>query len=157
MQKISPKAIKVWRIREGIAAAIVLLLAVAALVISQFIWEVFPWWISLVLFIIFIYITLVHVWLLPGLKYKYFRFHVSPDEIRIHQGIFFKEKHAVPLFRVQNIDTTVGPLMKRYGLKGVTLRTSAESIHIPELESDEADMIRNDIRKLINENTRQTL
>ncbi|GAB3058352.1 PH domain-containing protein [Salinicoccus sesuvii] len=157
MQKISPKAIKVWRIREGIAAGIVLLIAVAALIVSQFVWEAFPWWISLVLFIVAIYISVVHVWLLPRLKYKYFRFQVSMDEIRIHQGIFFKEKLAVPLFRVQNIDTTVGPLMKRYGLKGVTLKTSAESIHIPELESEEADMIRNDIRKLINENTRQTL
>ncbi|MCG1009920.1 PH domain-containing protein [Salinicoccus sp. ID82-1] len=156
MQKISPKAIKVWRIREAIGAAIVLLLAVAALVVTLFVWDAFPWWISLILFIIFAYIAVVHVWLLPGLKYKYFRFQVSADEIRIHQGIFFKEKHAVPLFRVQNIDTTVGPLMKRYGLKGVTLKTSAERIHIPELESDEADMIRNDIRKLINENTRRT-
>lgn len=156
MQKISPKAVKVWRIREGIVAAVDLMIAVAALILSLFVWDWFPWWISLILFIIFLYIVVVHVWLLPMLKYKYFRFGVSEDEIRIHQGIFFKEQHAVPLFRVQNIDTTVGPLMKRYGLKGVTLKTSAERIHIPELESDEADNIRNEIRKLINENTRRT-
>ena len=61
MQKISPKAIKVWRIREGIVAAVDLLIAVAALILSLFVWDWFPWWISLILFIIFLYIAVVHV------------------------------------------------------------------------------------------------
>ncbi|GAA3715321.1 PH domain-containing protein [Salinicoccus jeotgali] len=157
MKKISPKSITVWRIREGIAALIALLVAVAATILHFYVWKWLPWWVPLILFVIFIYISLINVWLMPKLKYKYFRYDVSRDEIRIHKGIIFKEELAVPLFRVQNIDTTVGPLMKRYALKGVTLRTSAAPVHIPELESDEADRLRNDIRTLINEKTGRTI
>lgn len=157
MKKISPKSIIVWRIREGIAALIALLAAIAAAMLHFYVWEWLPWWVPLIPLVIAIYISLINVWLLPKLKYKYFRYQVSQDEISIHKGIIFKEEYAVPLFRVQNIDTTVGPLMKRYDLKGVTLRTSAEPIHIPELESDEADRLRGDIRTLINEKTGRTI
>lgn len=74
------------------------------------------------------------------------------DEIRIHSGIWFKSEVAVPLYRVQNIDTTVGPIMKRMNLKGISLQTSAEKLYIPELETDKADQLRHDIRELINKN-----
>lgn len=157
MEKISPKAIKVWRISEAIVSGVILLLAVAAFILSQWVWEFLPWWISLILFAIFIIQAVIFVWLVPKLKYRYFRYEVLEDEIKIHQGILIKEQNQVPLYRVQNIDTNVGPLMKRYGLKGVSLRTSAERIQIPELEEDEADRIRNDIRTLINENSRRDL
>ncbi|WP_020007218.1 PH domain-containing protein [Salinicoccus albus] len=157
MEKISPKAIKVWRISEAITAAVMLLAAAAAFILSQWVWDFLPWWISLILFVIFVIHMVIFVWLMPKLKYKYFRYEVLADEIKIHQGILIKAQNQVPLYRVQNIDTNVGPLMKRYGLKSVSLRTSAERIQIPELEKDEADRIRNDIRTLINEHSRREL
>ena len=157
MEKISPKAIKVWRISESITAAVMLLAAVAAFILSQWVWDFLPWWISLILFVIFVIQMVIFVWLMPKLKYKYFRYEVLADEIKIHQGILIKDQNQVPLYRVQNIDTNVGPLMRKYGLKSVSLRTSAERIQIPELEKDEADRIRNDIRTLINEHSRREL
>jgi hypothetical protein len=89
---------------------------------------------------------------MPKLRYKYFTYEVLKDEIRIHSGIWFKHEDAVPLFRVQNIDTTVGPIMKKMDLKGISLQTSAERLYIPELETPKADQLRQDIRELINYN-----
>lgn len=157
MEKISPKAIKVWRISESIVAGIILLVAIVALILSLWVWNWLPWWVSLIIFGFFLYGCIFQIWLFPALKYKYFRYQVMDDEIKIHNGIWIKKQVAVPLFRVQNIDTHVGPLMRRFGLKSITLRTSAEKIEIPELEADKADVLRNDIRALINENTRREI
>ena len=157
MEKISPKAIRVWRISEAIVAGVVLLLALGAFLLSQFVWDWLPWWISLIIFGFFLYGCIFQVWLFPALKYKYFRYKVLEDEVKIHSGIWIKRRLSIPLFRVQNIDTHVGPLMRRFGLKSITLRTSAERIEIPELEADRADGLRNDIRALINENTRREI
>lgn len=157
MEKISSKAIKVWRISESIVAGIILLVAIVALVLSLWVWNWLPWWVSLIIFGFFLYSCIFQIWLFPALKYKYFRYQVMDDEIKIHSGIWIKKQVAVPLFRVQNIDTHVGPLMRSFGLKSITLRTSAEKIEIPELEADKADVLRNDIRALINENTRQEI
>ncbi len=157
MEKISSKAIKVWRISESIVAGIVLLVAIIALILSLWVWDWLPWWISLIIFGFFLYGCIFQIWLFPRLQYKYFRYQVLEDEIKIHRGIWIKKQISVPLFRVQNIDTHVGPLMKKFGLKSITLRTSAEKVEIPELEADKADVLRNDIRALINENTRREI
>lgn len=151
MKRISPKAIRLWRIREYINAGVWLLIA-AAIGIAQIFLDFIPWWIFLIPLAVAIYIIIVHAWIIPKLRYKYFRYKVLEDEIHIHSGIWFKSEVAVPLYRVQNIDTTVGPIMKRMNLKGISLQTSAEKLYIPELETDKADQLRHDIRELINKN-----
>ncbi|CAD2079906.1 hypothetical protein GCM10007275_17300 [Jeotgalicoccus coquinae] len=151
MKRISPKAIKLWRIREYINVGVWLLIA-AAIGIAQIFLDFIPWWIFLIPLAVAIYIIIVHAWIIPKLRYKYFRYKVLEDEIRIHSGIWFKSEVAVPLYRVQNIDTTVGPIMKKMNLKGISLQTSAEKLYIPELETDKADQLRHDIRELINKN-----
>lgn len=154
MKRISPKAIKLWRIREYINAGIWLIIG-AAIGIASIFFDFIPWWIFLIPAAIVLYIIIVHVWIIPKLRYKYFRYQVLEDEIRIHSGIWFKSEVAVPLYRVQNIDTTVGPIMKRMNLKGISLQTSAEKLFIPELETDKADQLRHDIRELINKNVNE--
>lgn len=153
MKKISPKAIRLWRIKSMIFAGVIFLIAFILFFISMYFWDALPWWVSLIPFGFFIYLLIVHVWILPRLKYRYFRYGVVDDEIRVHQGIFFKSRTAVPLFRVQNIDTTVGPLMRRMALTGISLKTSAQRVYIPELHDTEAEDLRRMIRALINETT----
>src|SRR5699024_12159517 len=106
MEKISPKAIKVWRISEAIVAAVALLLALGAFILSLFVWDWLPWWISLIIFGFFLYICIFQVWLFPALKYKHYRYEVLEDEIKIHSGIWIKRRLSVPLFRVQDRKST---------------------------------------------------
>lgn len=152
MKRISPKAIKLWRIRAYINAGIWLAVA-AAIGIAAIFLDFIPWWVALIPAGIAVYIVIVSAWIIPKLRYKYFRYMVLEDEIKVHKGIWFKSEISVPLYRVQNIDTTVGPIMKRMDLKGVALQTSAERLYIPELETEKADQLRNGIRDLINRNT----
>lgn len=151
MKRISPKAIKLWRIREYINAGVWLLIS-AVIGIATLFFDFIPWWIFLIPVAVAVYIIIVHAWIIPKLRYQYFRYQVLEDEIKIHSGIWFKSEKAVPLYRVQNIDTTVGPIMKKMKLKGISLQTSAERLYIPELETNKADQIRHDIRELINKN-----
>lgn len=151
MTRISPRAIKLWRIRALINSGIWLVISLALGIGAIFI-DFIPWWSLLIPLAVVFYILLVSVWIMPKLRYKYFTYEVLKDEIRIHSGIWFKHEDAVPLFRVQNIDTTVGPIMKKMDLKGIFLQTSAERLYIPELETPKADQLRQDIRELINYN-----
>lgn len=153
MKKISPKAIKLWRIKSSVFSGVILLLGVILLITSVYIWDQLPWWVSIFPFAFFVYLVIVHVWILPNLKFRYFRYGIIDEEIRVHRGIVFKERIAVPLFRVQNIDTTIGPLMRKMNLTGISLKTSAERVYIPELHQEEAEELRNMIRTLINKTT----
>lgn len=153
MKKISPKAIKLWRIKSLVFSGVILLLGVILLITSIYIWDQLPWWVSLFAFVFFVYLVIVHVWIIPKLKYRYFRYGIIDEEIRVHRGIVFKERIAVPLFRVQNIDTTIGPLMRKMKLTGISLKTSAERVYIPELHQEEAEELRSMIRTLINKTT----
>ena len=123
--------------------------------IATFFFDFIAWWIFLIPVGLGLLVLIISAWITPKLKYKYFRYQVLEDEIKIHSGIWFKEEVSVPLFRVQNIDTTVGPIMKKMNLKGISLQTSAERLYIPELENQKADELRSDIRTLVNRNSQK--
>lgn len=154
MKKISPKAIRLWRIKAGIYASVCLLLTITVFILSVTVLEFLSWYVPLALLLITLYIVLVDIWLVPKLKYRFFRYGVFDDEIHVHEGIFIKKQKAVPIFRVQNIDTTVGPIMRRMKLKGISLRTPAERVYIPELQEEDADSLRTTIRDIINHQSR---
>lgn len=65
MKRISPKAIRLWRIREYINAGVWLLIA-AAIGIAQIFLDFIPWWIFLIPLAVAIYIIIVHAWIIPN-------------------------------------------------------------------------------------------
>lgn len=154
MKKISPKAIKLWRIKAGIYALVFLLATTAVFILSITILEFLPWYVPAIFLLITLYIVIVDIWLVPKLKFRYFRYGIFDDEIHVHEGVFIKRQKTVPIHRVQNIDTTVGPLMRRMRLKGISLRTPAERVYIPELHESDADELRVTIRDIINNQSR---
>ncbi|MCD2138098.1 PH domain-containing protein [Salinicoccus halitifaciens] len=154
MKKISPKAIRLWRIKAGIYAFIFLLATALVYILSVTALDFLPWYIPAVFLLITVYIVVVDIWLVPKLKFRYFRYGIFDDEIHVHEGIFIKRQKTVPIYRIQNIDTTVGPLMRRMNLKGISLRTPAERVYIPELHEGDADQLRAMIRDIINNQSR---
>ncbi len=154
MKKISPKAIRLWRIKAGIYALIFLIATVAVFILSVTVLDFLPWYVPGIFLLVTLYIVIMDIWLVPKLKFRYFRYGILDDEIHVHEGIFIKRQKTVPIFRIQNIDTTVGPLMRRMGLKGISLRTPAERVYIPELRDQDADELRSRIRDIINNQSR---
>lgn len=157
MKKISPKAIRLWRIKAGIYALIFLLATSAVFILSITVLDFLPWYVPLIFLLITLYIVIVDIWLVPKLKFRFFRYGIFDNEIHVHEGIFIKRQKAVPIYRIQNIDTTVGPIMRKMKLKGISLRTPAERVYIPELHEEDADDLRVMIRDIINNQSRLDL
>jgi hypothetical protein len=58
---------------------------------------------------------------------KYFKsvkYLFTETEIRVEEGVYWKERHAIPYSRVMNIDTIQGPIARRFGLGTVDIYTA---------------------------------
>jgi len=53
------------------------------------------------------------------------------DDLLWREGVLFRTVNAVPYGRLQYVDTSDGPLLRRYGLQTLTLKTAASG---PDLE-----------------------
>ena len=79
--RISPSGLKVWRLQEIILSAFCLLAVIAAAVLSHFFhW---PYWITGVLGIIWIFGSVISVYAIPEIRNRISRYEVHVKEIEI--------------------------------------------------------------------------
>lgn len=81
----------------------------------------------------------------PSLSWARFRFDVRPDDLVVEQGVLFRHTVAIPLDRIQHVDTRQGPLERVFGLSRVIVYTAAGMSadgSIPGLAEDEANALR---------------
>lgn len=144
--RISEKALKVWRMAGGINAAISWgVIATAIFLIYLFNW---PQWISILLIVFGVSETYFLVLLLPKLRWQRWRYEVREDEIEFQKGIFIRTRTLIPMIRVQHVDTVQGPLLRKYQLASVIVNTAATAREIPALEEHEAEELRHYISNL---------
>lgn len=149
MKKISKRAVTLWRIRAFIYFTILAVIA-GALYGAYIYMDGFPLWPSMIAGAFSAIVMIKDVLIIPSIKYRFIRYGIIDDELRVHQGIFIRSKTHVPLFRIQNIDTNAGLLMQQLNVKSVMLRTAASIVYIPDLDNDEADYVREHIRTIVN-------
>ncbi|WP_071396440.1 PH domain-containing protein [Bacillus tuaregi] len=144
--RISGRALKVWRISGAFYSVMFLLLAggITALTII-FDW---PLWISAAAIILFLISIYFFVMLFPSLRWKRWRYEVREQEIELQHGLFVIKRTLVPMVRVQHVDTAQGPLLRKYNLATVTVSTAATTHEIPALELSEAEEMRVYISRL---------
>ncbi|MEC1671222.1 PH domain-containing protein [Bacillus mojavensis] len=144
--QMSPDGLKVWRLQEIMISAVCLLIVIAVAVLSYFFhW---PYWISGVLGAVWLLGSVVTVYLIPKVRHKVWRYEVHENEIDIQSGIFVVTRVIVPMVRVQHVDTSQGPLLRKYNLATVKIFTAATVHSIPALEMKEADQLRDSISRL---------
>ncbi|MGG4167795.1 PH domain-containing protein [Rossellomorea vietnamensis] len=145
-KRISPLALKVWKIYGVLESLVVAALAAGAIVLTF----IFDWssWVTVISVGVFILFTYVFVFLLPTIKWKRWRYEVREQEIELQRGILIVKRTLVPMVRVQHVDTVQGPILKRYGLSTITISTAATVHEIPALDMEEADDLRNSISQL---------
>ncbi|KAA9017096.1 PH domain-containing protein [Niallia endozanthoxylica] len=144
--RISERALKVWRISGAFYSFFFLLLA-GGLTTLTIIFE-WPIWIcaaAILLFVLSIYFFVV---LFPSLRWKRWRYEVREQEIELQHGLFVIKRTLVPMVRVQHVDTAQGPLLRKYKLASVTVSTAATTHEIPALELSEAEEMRVSISRL---------
>jgi uncharacterized protein len=148
-ERLDPRAITLWRITGALNMLPLLVgagfaaLALSRSGVSRF-FEVLPVLAVLVL-------AGVVVGVMPGLRWRRWRYEIRPDEVDLQRGIFWISRTLVPLARIQHVDTRQGPLQRRFGLSTVVLYTAAGPNQIPELSTPVAERARDRIAELTRE------
>ena len=144
--KISERALTVWRL-YGVIKVLFLFLVIVGLSTLTFLFD-WPFWIiglAIVFAIIYTYFSVI---LLPKLKWNRWRYEVRDQEIELQYGVFIKKRTLIPMIRVQHIDSSQGPILKKYQLSTVTISTAATIHEIPALDEEEAEELRIRIGRL---------
>ncbi|WP_338450786.1 PH domain-containing protein [Niallia oryzisoli] len=144
--RISERALKVWRISGAFISTIFLLLAGGVIGLTIF----FDWpiWISAIAIILFLLSVYFFIMLFPSLRWRRWRYEVREQEIELQHGLFVIKRTLVPMVRVQHVDTVQGPILRKYHLASVTVSTAATVHEIPALELSEAEEMRISISRL---------
>lgn len=145
-QQISKKALKVWRITGTIECLITWVIAITVMILTiKFDW---PYWIFLILGVLSLVQPYFWIYLFPILKWRCWRYDVRETEIEIQRGIFIMRRTLVPMARVQHVETSQGPFLRKYHLASVEISTAATVHIIPALDLQEADELRSFISKM---------
>ena len=72
------------------------------------------------------------------------------EDLLLREGLLVRNLNVVPYGRMQYIEVSSGPIMRRYGLATVDLKTAAGSakISVPGLAADQAEQLRDHLAVL---------
>lgn len=147
--RISKDAIKVWRITSVFTFFILMIIVTGGLGAAYY----FEWpkWVKIILRIIFVVVPLYSIWsvfIRPRLLYKYWRYGIDEQYVRLKHGIFVRSDAVVPMTKIQFVEANQGPIMRKYNLYSLQIGTLGSSHDIPALPKDEAFALRDQISEL---------
>ncbi len=89
--------------------------------------------------------TLGVVW--ANRRYARFGYLLTEEVVRVRDGVVFHSDAIAPLYRVQHVDISRGPLQLSFGLSTLTIHTAAPAadVTLPDLHADDAERVRDDI------------
>ena len=83
----------------------------------------FPWvW---VIFAIIIYIVICYIW--AKLAYRFWRYEITEDAVKIEKGVIWKKYVSIPYERIQNVDIYRGLIARILGLSDLHIQTAGYS------------------------------
>jgi membrane protein YdbS with pleckstrin-like domain len=91
---------------------------------------------------------IVGVAAVPAMRWRRWRWDVSPEAIDIRHGTVTVRRTLIPMPRVQHVDTTSNLLEQQLGLATVEIHTAAGSHKIPLLSTNDAGVLRDRIAAL---------
>ena len=145
--KLSPKAVKGWRIGRGIGLFAALLVCCGLRIAAGFIPVVrdYTWIVSLVLGLFLLY-KVVGFFLYPVIEYRQWGYFITEDKVDIRHGIYFITNTIIPIIRIQHITVQQGPISRRLGLYDVEISLASQSFTIPCLTKESADEIAENLK-----------
>lgn len=146
-EKLDPNAKKVWIIGDLIGAVIFSAIVFGMAFFARLLFE-FSWLWVIVPTLIVVAINAVWIIVTPRIRYNQWRFEIREDEVDLLHGILVRTRQIVPMSRIQHVDTTRGPIQRRYGLSSVVFYTAAGAMTIPELSVERAATVRDQIAAL---------
>ena len=149
-ERLDPRAKTLWRISNVLGTLPLLVGGAFGSSILLRVVEV-PLLLGVLPFLAAAALVVVFVGVVPGLRWRRWRYEIREDEVDLQRGIFWVSRTLVPLARIQHVDTRQGPLQRRFGLATVVFYTAAGPNEIPELSAPVADRVRDRIAELTRE------
>lgn len=119
--QVSPRAVTYWRVSALIWAVVVWSIALAVYVFAL---PERPWWTTVVLAVVILE-PLLHVLVMPRVRFDVHRWEVTPTAIHTRSGWLSIDSRVAPLSRVQTVDSTQGALMRTFRLASLTVTTAS--------------------------------
>ncbi len=85
------------------------------------------------------------------LRYRRWGYEIRDDEVYLRRGVFTEVRTAVPLVRIQHVDSRRGPLERSVGLASCVVYTAGSrgaDVRIPGLTPDGANDLRERLKQL---------
>ena len=140
MYQIPRKGLTVWRLYGLFNTALSAILMGAVIFLTYYFeWPSFIYYIAVAVVVV---VALTSIWLFPSIRWDHWRYEVREHEIEIQSGLFIVERTLIPMVRVQHVDTSQGPILKKYDLANISISTAATTHVIPMLITSDADSLR---------------
>lgn len=84
----------------------------------------------------------------PPVEYRHTRYRIDDELVEIERGVVFRTSIAVPRSRVQHLDVSQGPMMRRHGLGQLSIYTAGTEyslVTLPGLAYDVAHSLRDQL------------
>lgn len=144
--QIPKKGLTVWRL-YGVIGSVITLFVATGICFTAY-WQSWSNYIYYIVIAVWLLEAILTIWLIPNIRWKHWRYEVREHEIEIQSGLFVVKRTLIPMIRVQHVDTTQGPILKKYNLSNISISTAATTHTIPMLISADADLLRARISEL---------
>jgi membrane protein YdbS with pleckstrin-like domain len=97
---------------------------------------------------------LVFVFGLPRLRYRFWRFNLSTDELYLERGVWNRVRTVVPLRRIQHLDVSQDVVERNFDLGKLIVHTAgarSSDVVLPGLSYEEAERLRDEVKHYITE------
>lgn len=110
------------------------------------VWGEFPLWLQVVVIAVALGWGVIDVCLIPR-RVRAIGYYERDDDLLIRKGLLWQQVVAVPYGRLQYVDIAAGPLMRKFGLCTVELKTAsaATDASIPGAVRSEGARLRDEL------------
>ncbi len=136
-QNLSKKAKKVMFITALLQG--VIFAAVAVLIIGKSFSRYS--WTGYALIALSVLLAVIYIIAVPLIRYKRYRYLITPDRIEIIEGVFWVRRTVVPIDRIHQISVSKGPLDSAFGVAKVSVITAGSTAAFRFLEEERANEI----------------
>ena len=152
LNRLHPRALKFWRIQALLSVILAVLPATVAL--GFLVGSAVSNALGVALVVLFSSVAIgVAIWL-PKMAYDRFGYAIREHDFYVERGVLLKRRTAIPLSRIQHVDTHQGPLeqvMKLSQLHVFTASGMSADGCLPGLSKEMADSLRDQLATLGNE------
>lgn len=144
-RRLSEDAVKVWIVSETISNVIgFVVLGVLLYLDYRYAWKEWIGWILIGLAVISVP-SAIWSFYRPFLLYNNWRYDMNEEFLQLKSGALNEEHRLVPMTKIQSVAMKQGPLLRKYGLCSVSIKTMGSTHAIPALPKEVAIELRDQI------------